>query len=59
MRRREVITHIGCTAAMWPLMARGQQLQGTHRVGVFLYLKEQDSEGVAYVAAKADAAEEQ
>jgi putative ABC transport system substrate-binding protein len=32
-------------------MARGQQLQGTHRVGVFLYLKEQDSEGVAYVAA--------
>jgi putative ABC transport system substrate-binding protein len=48
MRRRKFLTLVGGAAATWPLMARGQ---GTHRVGVFLYLKEQDSEGIAYVAA--------
>jgi len=48
MRRRKFLTRVGGAAATWPLMARGQ---GTHRVGVFLYLKEQDSEGIAYVAA--------
>ena len=51
MRRREVIgLGIGATAT-WPFLAHAQQAPSTRRVGVFLYLKEQDSEGVAYVSA--------
>ena len=52
MRRRDFITLIGGGLAVaWPRLAHAQQARSTRRVGVFLYLKEQDSEGVAYVAA--------
>jgi hypothetical protein len=53
MRRREFIIFISATAA-WSVSAHAQQSQGTHRVGVFLYLNEQDSESIAYVAALED-----
>ena len=51
MRRREFIGLGVGAAATWPLLAHAQQTPSARRVGVFLYLKEQDSEGVAYVAA--------
>jgi len=40
---------VACSA--WPLIARAQAVTRKRRVGAFLYLKEQDSESRAYVAA--------
>jgi ABC-type uncharacterized transport system substrate-binding protein len=51
MRRREFIASFGAATAAWPLGVHAQQSQASHRVGVLLYLKERDTEGVAYVAA--------
>jgi putative tryptophan/tyrosine transport system substrate-binding protein len=34
MQRREFITFLGCTAVVWPLVARDQQIKKIPRVGV-------------------------
>jgi putative tryptophan/tyrosine transport system substrate-binding protein len=51
MRRREFITLFGGAAAGWPLAARAQQGERMRRVGVLLYLNEQDVESKTYLAA--------
>jgi putative ABC transport system substrate-binding protein len=51
VRRRDFIKFAGGMAAVMPTMAHSEQGQSIRRVGMFLYLKEQDSEGIAYVAA--------
>ena len=56
IRRREFITLFAGAAAAWPLAALGQQpaaqqSKSQPRVGVFLYLNEQDPESKAYVSA--------
>jgi putative ABC transport system substrate-binding protein len=50
MKRREFITLLGGAAA-WPLAARGQQGERMRRIGVLLYLAEDDSDSSARVAA--------
>ena len=50
MKRREFITLLGGAAA-WPLVARAQQPTGMRRIGVLLYLNEQDVESKTYLAA--------
>ena len=50
MKRREFITLLGGAAA-WPLVARAQQPTGMRRIGVLLYLNEQDVELKTYLAA--------
>jgi putative ABC transport system substrate-binding protein len=49
--RREFITLLGGAAAAWPAAATAQQSRPPRRMGVFLYLKEQDSESKPYVSA--------
>ena len=49
MKRREFITLLGGAAA-WPLVARAQQPTGMRRIGVLLYLNEQDVESKTYLA---------
>lgn len=51
MRRREFIALLGGAATAWPAAARAQAAKGRRRMGAFSYLKEQDSESKAYVAA--------
>lgn len=46
MRRREFIT-ILCGAAVWPLVARGQQPDTVRRIGVLTNLSKEDPEGRA------------
>jgi putative tryptophan/tyrosine transport system substrate-binding protein len=50
MKRREFITLLGGAAA-WPLSARAQQGERMRRIGVLLYLAEDDSDSSARVAA--------
>jgi putative ABC transport system substrate-binding protein len=47
MKRREVITLFGSTAALWPLAARAQQPARVRRIGVLFSLAEDDPEAVA------------
>ena len=50
MKRREFITLLGGTAAVWPLAAHAQQ-GDRRRVGIFMDLGEQDREGQTRVTA--------
>ena len=50
LKRREFIAVVGGAAA-WPIAAQAQQPAGMRRIGVLLYLNEQDVESKTYLAA--------
>jgi putative ABC transport system substrate-binding protein len=51
MKRRDFIRLVGGVVAAWPLPAHAQQPERMRRIGVLLYLQENDPEARAYVAA--------
>jgi putative tryptophan/tyrosine transport system substrate-binding protein len=51
VQRRDFITLLGAAVVIPPLLAHAQSASGMRRVGVFMNLAEDDSEGVARLAA--------
>jgi putative ABC transport system substrate-binding protein len=54
MKRRELITLLGSTAAAWPLAARAQQPNRMRRIGVLMGFLESNSQAQSYIAAFRD-----
>jgi hypothetical protein len=46
MQRRKFITFLGCTAVVWPLVARAQQIKKIPRVGVLWHAGSAEEEDV-------------